>query len=304
MLLAPLTEIPARRKMAYPGVTHYTSPPRDSSERGMVCLKARILVFVSIVLVVAAALLGGCGSPAPAQQPVSKTFDRSNWAELMSDPDRYKGATVHIAGRVFGTIDKNASGVTWQMFCDPKNSEWNVAVYYASTTFEPRDDEFVEITGTLKGSVSGQNAFGATLTIPMIVADTATIVDATAAASPAIKIVTPNTSQTQHRITVTLDKVEFAADETRVFLTVTNGSNAKANLYDWSSKAVQGDKQYDADPFTIYPEVQSDLLPGVKSSGVMVFPAMDPAKPLKFFFEVGSDNWLLDFQPYVFEIQP
>jgi len=36
----------------------------------------------------------------------------------------------------------------------------------------------------------------------------------------------------------------------------------------------------------------------------MVFPAMDPAKPLKFFFEVGSDNWLLDFQPNVFEIQP
>jgi len=267
-------------------------------------LRTRTIAFLSLILVVTVLLVGGCGSPAPAAESASKTFDRSNWAELMSDPNRYKGATVHIAGRVFGGVDKDANGVGWQMFCDPKNSEWNVAVYYPSTGFEPKNDDFVEVTGTLKGTVSGQNAFGATLTIPLIIADSATIVDATAAASSAIRTVTPNASQTQHQITITLDKVEFAADETRVFLTVTNGSNAKANLYEWSSKAVQGDKQYDADPFPMYPEVQSDLLPGVKSSGVMVFPAMDPAQTARFFFEVGSDNWLLDFQPYVFEIQP
>jgi len=231
-------------------------------------------------------------------------FDRTNWALLDSNPDNYKGAKVDIVGKVFVEPEKDEQGTYWQMYCDPKNSEWNTVVQYGEPNFALKQGDYVHVVGTVRGTFEGTNAFGATLKLPLISATSATIADATAAASPPIRTADVQASQSQHSIKVTVSKVEFAADETRVFVTVKNGSQYKVSFYSFEAKAVQGNTQYDPAFASDYPEVQSDILPGIQSSGVLSFPPADPGKALTLVFELSADNYSWDFKPYTFTVKP
>ncbi len=46
-------------------------------------------------------------------------------------------------------------------------------------------------------------------------------------------------TQTQHGLSITIEKVEFADAETRVFVSVRNASSHNASFYDFNAKAVQ-----------------------------------------------------------------
>lgn len=229
-------------------------------------------------------------------------FTRSNWALLQTDPDAQKGARVDIVGKVFIAPQRDANGTYWQMYADPKNSEWNTIVAIRDPNFSIQEDAYVHVVGIVKGTFDGTNAFGAKLTVPSIIANQATVVDATAARSPAVRAVALDQTQTQNQVAITVTKVEFASDETRAFITVSNGSRSNANFYDFDAKAVQGSAQYSAGSFSDYPEVQSNLLPGVSSSGVVVFKPMNPQSDTSFVFGAGSDNYDLTFQPYRFSV--
>lgn len=52
-----------------------------------------------------------------------------------------------------------------------------------------------------------------------------------------------------------------------------------------------------------YPKLQSDLLPGITTSGVIAFPAFDETVTnLKIHAEGYSENHEIDLKPFVFEI--
>ena len=51
-----------------------------------------------------------------------------------------------------------------------------------------------------------------------------------------------------------------------------------------------------------YEEIQSDLLVGTSSSGVIIYPALDMNMPLQFYAEGSSNNWEEDIEPYIFDI--
>jgi hypothetical protein len=117
------------------------------------------------------------------------------------------------------------------------------------------------------------------------------VVDATAAASPAIRTLSRR-QIAQAGITITVQKVEFAEDETRVFVAVKNGSSAEFSLYSSSGKAVEGGRQYESTfSSTEYPELSSDLVPGAFTSGVIVFPKMRPKGGLDVYLEGSSEDY-------------
>ena len=236
---------------------------------------------------------------APAEQ-----FTRENWSELVSDPEAYKGARVDIVGRLLGAPERRDDGAYWQMYVDPRNYEWNTSVRFADPSFAVAADDFVHVTGTVRGALNGENAFGEQITLVAVLADTAEVVDALAAASPASRTTAVNQSVDQHGIVIAVEKVEFAPDETRVFVKVTNGSAATATLYDLSAAtAMQEETLYDAEPqWDYYPNVEWELLPGMVSSGIIVFPAMKPSQPVKIYLEAGSDDYELLFEPYIFDV--
>lgn len=254
-----------------------------------------------------ALLLAGCGSSsgtksattndnssgattAEASETASEHFDASNWAIVESDPDAHKGARAEFVGKVFTAPEYDAKGTYIQVWEDAANSENNVIVGYADPNFAVQEGDYVRVVGTVKGKFTGENAFGAKLTVPIVIADTLKVVDATAAAPPAIATLGRATG-TQAGITVTVSKVEFAANETRVFVRVRNNSNASVSIYDSSAKAVQNGRQYDSTFSTAdYPQLSDDLVAGASTSGVIVFPKMKPGGPLKLILEAHSDN--------------
>jgi hypothetical protein len=217
-------------------------------------------------------------------------FTRDNWDLLASNPDAYTGASVDIVGRVFVAPERDEGAIYFQMWADPKNSEWNTVVSYADGSLPIREDSYVHVTGTVQGKFEGQNAFGGDVSAPVIVADTAKVVDATAAASPS-RAVLGRAQYAQAGITITVRKVELAADETRFFVSVNNRSSYEFNIYDYSAKVVQGGRQYEHEYSSAdYPELSSDLLPGAFTTGVIVFPPLRPNGGIKLYLEGSSEN--------------
>lgn len=52
------------------------------------------------------------------------------------------------------------------------------------------------------------------------------------------------------------------------------------------------------------PEVQSELLPGTETEGIIVYPALDLDEPkLQFYAEGYSSDHEISIDPFVFEIQ-
>jgi len=261
--------------------------------------RAWLVLFATVAVLLGVAGCGGSGSSSKSDTSArtateaaesSEHFTRSNWDILNGDPEGYKGASVDIVGQVFLPPERDKDGVYFQMYADPKNAEWNTVVGYGDPAFRVKEDDFVRIQGTVAGKLEGENAFGANLTVPVVRADSIKMVDATAAASPAIKTL-PRQRQSQAGITVTVQKVEFAEDETRVFVAVKNGSSAKFSMYESEAKAVQRGRQYESTYSGDYPELSSDLLPGAYTSGVVVFPKIRPNAGLDLHLEGSSDDY-------------
>jgi hypothetical protein len=217
-------------------------------------------------------------------------FSRENWDVLASDPDSYKGASVDIVGKVFSTVERDAEGVYFQMWADPKESELNTVVAAADTSLRLKDGDFVHVKGEVRGVFEGENSFGAELTLPSVIASSVKVVDATAAASRALKTL-GRIQGAQYGITVTVRKVELAEDETRVFVAVKNGSSEEFSIYSFNAKAVQGGRQFEPETNFDYPELVSEILPGAFTSGVITFPALTPDRGLDLVLEGSSSNY-------------
>jgi len=241
------------------------------------------------------------GGPASSSSG-AEHFDRSNWALLQTDPNAHKGASVDIVGKVFTSPQRDARGTYWQMWSDPKNNEWNTVVGVADPNFQIAQDQYVHVTGTVKGQYQGKNLLGGDVNAVEVLASRADIASPLAAAPPALRTVQANLSQTQNGVTISLSKIEFAAIETRVFVSVSNASSSTAHFYDFNAKVVQGTTQYSSNSAGDYPQVQSDILPGVTSSGVVVFPSMGPGRATRLVFGAGSNNYNVNFQPYQFDL--
>jgi hypothetical protein len=51
-----------------------------------------------------------------------------------------------------------------------------------------------------------------------------------------------------------------------------------------------------------YPEIQSDILPGVTTEGIITYPKVPETGTIKVYMEASSDNYDLNFSPFEFEI--
>lgn len=270
--------------------------------------KLALLAVVALAVVIA-----GCGGEAQTNAPSKKPngsasaagvedeardeqsgehFTKDNWDLLVSNPDSYRGATVEIVGKVFLTPERDGDGVYFQMWADPQNSEWNTVVAYADPSFRLKDGDYARVTGTVKGEFEGENAFGASVTVPAIVADSVSIVDATQAASPAERTLGKATWSEPGVASVTVERVEIASDETRVFLDVKNLGNHTFSLYSFEAKMIVDGTQYDSDTNFEYPELSSEVLPGASTSGVMVFPPISTsASKYELHMQGSSENY-------------
>lgn len=242
--------------------------------------------------------------PPASSTTIEPMLNESEIMAMYSSPDKFSGRSLELTGKVFGSIEYDEHGVAFQMWADPENNDLNTFILFPDTDFKIDEGEFVRITGTVDSAFQGQNAFGATITAPLILASQVEIVSYADAVDPTIKTITPEGStQTQYGYSVTVEKIELAEKETRVYLKIENNGSDKFSLYSFNSLLVQNGQQYEEQKNynAGYPEIQTDLVTGVSTQGVICFPAVEP-NGFQLRFEAHSENWNESLEPYVFDI--
>lgn len=233
----------------------------------------------------------------------SRTLSDGEIPLMYSNPDSYVGDTVTLIGQVFTEPERSSGSIAFQMFQDPSGSSRNTLVYYVGSA-DIKEGDYVRITGTVMGSFSGTNAFGGTIYAPAISTSQLEVISYIDAVSPSISTLNlSNATINQYGCSITIEKIELAAEETRVYVSVTNNSAEEFSFYRYSARIVQNGQQYeletnyDAD----YPEVSTDILPGVTSTGILTFPPLQNGA-MQIILSGQSHDFSLDFEDYIFNV--
>lgn len=211
---------------------------------------------------------------------------------------------IKITGQVFNIISSDSDGVQFQIHRDVENNDQNTLIYYPKTDKTIKEDEFVSIDGYIYDDYTYTNAYGGTLSAPCIVAYTVKKKQYKDVVRPTLKEVELNKSIKKYGVNIIIDKVEFAEKETRIYVTIENNSGYEFNLYKYSAKIVQNSSQYeyesnyDAD----YAEIQTEVLSGVTTSGVLTFPALSQDS-FKLILSCSSDNYSWHLRDFTFDIE-
>lgn len=258
---------------------------------------ARILAFFAVIF-----FLGGCGPSEPAEKVY---LEESEIDAALSDADSYKGKYINIVGKVF-SIDKDGDTVAMQAWYDVENAEQQFIVYTSKEiASDVKEDDFIKADGKITGTFTGENYFGGEIKALMMEADTMEIGGYDEIYAPAESTKEIGETKDQHGVSVTLERVEFAKGEARVYVTVKNESGDTASIYTFNAKAVQDGKQFEhQDNYEAgYDGDIGDVLDGASKEGVIRFKGLDPEKGFKLTLEAYSDNWDITLEDYAFEVK-
>lgn len=231
--------------------------------------------------------------------PIEGDRLKSVWAS----PADYKHHCVQFVGKVFTSPEYSDTGVAVQLYTDIKNSDGNVIAYIYDPELKVEQGDYIKIKGLVSDVFDGENAFGATLSVPTVDAAEHEIMSYAEAVMPTKTELPVNQTQTQYGYSVTVEKIELADEETRVYVKVENNGTDKFSLYSFNCLLVQNSKQYeeqsnwDAD----YPEIQTDLLVGNTTEGVIAFPAVSEGD-FSLILDAYSENWDEEIEPFTFSI--
>ncbi len=239
-------------------------------------------------------------SSAPEQE--KEVVDISS---VTSDPDACKGKYVTFYGIVSQT-DESDDQYFYQVYTD---TDYNNSVL----VYAPKDlvsdtisnDDFINVIAKVDGAYSGQTVMGVDTTWAKLRAENiekSSYTDTFGKAHTAWDF--QDQVIEQQGINVAVTKVEFADNETRIYVTATNNSEDTVNLWTSSAKIIQNGQQYEqtyGNYLADYPELSSDILPGASSSGILCFDALE-ASEFQFYLEGSSDNWEIDLEPFTFTL--
>ena len=221
--------------------------------------------------------------------------------KVYSNPMPYQHYCIEIYGKVFNVINQGES-VMLQMYQDIENSDRNTIVY--STAKDVKSGDLVKVFGNILGIQEYENTFGNKMTALELYAknlEKASYIDAI---SPTIKSVNVNSKQTQNGYSVTVQKVEFAKNETRVYIKVENQGKSKFSLYRQNVVIEQDNKQFTTQPnySANYPEIQMDLRVGNVTEGIIPFPVINQ-KNFKIYIGAHSEDWNEKLDEMIFDIE-
>lgn len=272
--------------------------------------KKLMVLLLAATMSLSVAACGGEKEPKAKTEKQEKIeyIKDSEIADVFTNPDKYKGKYVKMSGKVFVDPEKNEDEIALQAWHNPENSSNNFITYYKGNDLEVNQGDYIMVDGKIGGEFEGENAFGGTVTAPMLEATSIEVLSYIDAVTPTItEIVPENAISEQNGISLKVDKIEFAEKETRVYLTETNSSADKFSMWVHSIKITQNgsqieqantSSQFEGD----YAQLSSEILPNVSSSGVLVFPPMDSSASFQIYAEGHSDNYELDFAPFTIDI--
>ena len=272
-------------------------------------------IFAAILAATMALSITACGgssesgdSSAKSESEKVEYIEESQIADMFTNPNNFKGKYVKLSGQVFVDPEQDGDEIALQVWHDPQNAEKNFIVYFKGD-ITVKTNDYIEVDGKITGEFKGENAFGGEVTAPTIEANTLEVKSYMEAVVPTIAEITPeNAVSEQNGLSLKVDKVEFAEKETRVYITETNASSDNCSISVYDIKILQNGQQINQDSSSMsayegnYAELPYELLAGASASGVLVFPAMDSSASFQVHIEAYSDNWEIEFSPFVIDV--
>jgi hypothetical protein len=250
------------------------------------------LLAAAVALAVLPTACGDSGeASAPAGPPpgAGKQLSNADWPQVVDNPDAYRGATVDLVGRV-STVQKSRDGQFRgiHVYADATNGQQETTIITrASLPLLP--DDYVRARGILEGTLQSGSTAGIDLRGPVVIASQlrpATFVDA---ASPARQRLRAK-PYTVYNVTLTPYRIDFAADETRVFLRIKNATDYTIHYNASQSYLLNDGIRIKPHPHPSYPQMPADLFPGSTGTGVTTFRATTPGTVFKFVTRFSSDD--------------
>lgn len=225
-------------------------------------------------------------------------IDQSDIHKVFGDPYSYIGKHIILVGKVMNTYKEGAI-TTVQAWHDIENlSEDFIAYIAGSKNFN--NDEIIIVDGEVEGVFRAENIFGGEIREPQIKAASITKSTYAEAVAPALETREVNKGVTEAGATLTVLKVEFAENETRIYVQVENKSGYTVNAYTSGARVVQEGKQYDADYNwkAGYPSIDR-VSANASSEGIICVKALEPQKSITLHVDASSDNWDIHMNEFV-----
>lgn len=263
----------------------------------------------------------GCQNTAVKEKEVQKSHRKeaakeeekvyvkeSEMGELFKNPQKYKGKYVAMHGKIFQKL--YLDGVLYyDTWFDIKNYKQEFIIKVTGDDLANTDD-YIKIDGKIiTPSTFLYPNLPSRPNILLVEADkieTESYIDAVV---PTLSsIVPPDAHMEQKGISIKVDKVEFAKDETRVYVTITNNSGFKYNFFEYASKILQKGRQIELDPGISsyegkYPRISSEILDKITNSGILVFPPIDSSMDFELYCYGMIEQYDFDIEPFQIEIK-
>ena len=267
----------------------------------------RVWFWVVVLAVIIAAAFAAVLLPKKEVAPKVDETGTPIFVELTDNvyfnAEEYLGYYVNVKGMVFQNLGNNGESKGVHIWIDPDNCEKNMMIH--STTDESfKGGDYIVCSGYIKEINSYTNAYGTELSVPLIYSTDLRKATYIEVMSPTVATIAPdNLIYEKHGYSIAVDKVEFAENETRIYLTVANNSGTALYVDTGSSIIIQNGRQYNSQTnYTAnYAEIPYNLSEGVTASGVVAFPAIDDAE-FEYSIKIHSDDIGEGFDSVTFEI--
>lgn len=267
--------------------------------------KGKFIVIAIVVIIIIAFVALLFSDPVPDEPDEVVYIGEEDIPKLYTNANDYVGKYVKITGQIFN-IDEYDYGYYFQMNEDIENYENNTLVRFETDSDIKLDyDQYVMVDGYVAGAETYTSIAGLSITAPEIIAKDVQVISFIDAVYPTISTLEVGETIDKKGYKLTIDKVEFAEKETRIYYTFENGGKTTFSLYDYSVVATQGSNQLSmADRYFEdgYEGTEDDLKTGTISSGMLSFEGIDHENEFKVYFEGSDDNW--DSYEFVFTITP
>lgn len=260
-------------------------------------------------------LLGGCSSDSAstkesakvekkADKKEAKTVTQQEMQKIVTDPSDHKGESIKFYGRVFIEPERDKKGVYLQVYTLNKGSEGNTLVSINDPNMQVKKDDVVLVEGTVEKEYKGENMVGGKITAPVVKAKSVKKAEYKDAFSPTKKAIDVNQKVSQNGYDITVNKIEIADEETRVYVTAANNSGAKVSFFTYNAKLIQNGQQLEVDNNyeAAYKEMPGELLNGVTADGVLVFKNIADSGSLQIVLEGSSNNYEISMKPFQYTV--
>ena len=259
-------------------------------------------------LVAGVALLTACGptadEPADPSTPtaVQSLLTNSDWIVAHPDAAEIVGRQVELRGWVFQVADlPDGDETTFLVWVDFDNDDLPTAFVIQGAPPELEAGAFVVVRGVVEGDETHTYPDGREAQVPRVRVTALTITDRLGI-RPAVWSVDVGQTLTQLDIRVTLERIEFAAEETRLLFVVENQSDETISAIGTGVLVQRGDAEYQAMFPTGHgvPPPRGRVEAGAVERGWFQFPPLDRIGPPLVIMWDGArpDSPVRRFRPW------